>query len=374
MLNDIDIGTDVIELFELAQNLVCQICNCPSNLIDTVSERKYVLVSVLTISCGSSAACYSLNNCRGFKEKSFEDRMKFLREHNICFKCFNSDQHKSKDCKDKVPCEACGSESHASAIHLGFIEHKSRVNHGEEKNNQNIGYGKNVQNYANNNFQENQVQVKIHKSDSPNKTLTSYAILDDQSNKTLVYSSVRDTLGVITTSGRQTDGLATSLDGTRTRESLQTGGTHTGENIANALKEVKEKWSLPDIIAVTDDAANEKNAFQILNWIRFGRYGHRINHVVKNALSVSKEISHVIATGRKLVTFYHQSTSANNILMAKQKLLLQEELVMSQLLQCSGIDKNRHTKKPSKQKGEIYLYNEDINDWLTDVIYVGRGH
>ncbi|CAG2217211.1 unnamed protein product [Mytilus edulis] len=141
----------------------------------------------------------------------------------------------------------------------------------------------------------------------------------------------------------------------RTRESLQTGGTHTGENIANALKEVKEKWSLPDIIAVTDNAANEKKAFQILNWIRFGCYGHRINHVVKNALSVSKEISHVIATGRKLVTFYHQSTSANDSLMAKQKLLLQEELVMSQLLQCSGIYKNRHTKKPSKQKGEIYL-------------------
>ena len=109
-------------------------------------------------------------------------------------------------------------------------------------------------------------------------------------------------------------------------------GSHTGENIANALKEVKENWLLPDIIAVTDNAANEKKAFQILNWIRFGCYGHRINLFVKNALSVSKEISHVIAKGRKLVTFFHQSTSANDSLLAKQKLLLQEEFVGHKLI------------------------------------------
>ncbi|CAC5388547.1 unnamed protein product [Mytilus coruscus] len=93
---------------------------------------------------------------------------------------------------------------------------------------------------------------------------------------------------------------------------------HTGENIANALTEVKDQWSLPDIIAVTDNAAKQKKAFQILNWIRFGYYGHRINLVVKNALSVSKEISH--------------STSANDNLMTKQKLLLQEEYVGNKLI------------------------------------------
>ncbi|VDI61438.1 Hypothetical predicted protein [Mytilus galloprovincialis] len=78
MFADIDIGADVIvpsdpshndswkegrrviELFELAQNLMCQLCNCPLNLIDTVSERKYGLGSVLTIPCGSCTACNSV--------------------------------------------------------------------------------------------------------------------------------------------------------------------------------------------------------------------------------------------------------------------------------------------------------------------------
>ncbi|VDI05040.1 Hypothetical predicted protein [Mytilus galloprovincialis] len=99
------------------------------NKTEVKSERNQV-----SKTCPLHNTNHSLNNCRGFKEKSFEDRKKFLREHNICFKCCNSDQHKSKDCKEKVPCEACGSESHASAMHLGFTEHKSRVNHGEEKN------------------------------------------------------------------------------------------------------------------------------------------------------------------------------------------------------------------------------------------------
>ena len=41
-------------------------------------------------------------------------------------------------------------------------------------------------------------------------------------------------------------------------------GSHTGENIAGTLKEVKKEWSLPEIIAVSDNAANEKKAFEIL--------------------------------------------------------------------------------------------------------------
>jgi len=109
-------------------------------------------------------------------------------------------------------------------------------------------------------------------------------------------------------------------------------GCHSGENIAKALSEVKISWSLPNIIAVTDNAANEKKAFEILNWIRFGCYGHRINLVVKNALSSSNEITHVIAKGRKLVTFFHQSTSANDCLLGKQRLLLKEEQVGHKLI------------------------------------------
>ena len=54
-------------------------------------------------------------------------------------------------------------------------------------------------------------------------------------------------------------------------------GSHTSEKIAAALKETEQRWSLKDPVATTDNAANEKKAFEILEWQRFGCYGHRLN-------------------------------------------------------------------------------------------------
>ena len=101
-------------------------------------------------------------------------------------------------------------------------------------------------------------------------------------------------------------------------------GSHTSENIASQLELVKEEWNLPRCIAVTDNAANERKAFDLLNWIRFGCYGHRVNLVVRNSLK-ENSVAKLIGKGRKLVTFFHQSSSANDILLAKQRLLLTDE-------------------------------------------------
>jgi len=104
-------------------------------------------------------------------------------------------------------------------------------------------------------------------------------------------------------------------------ETKKVEGSHTGENIKSCLLETQQKWRLPNPTGVTDDAANEQKAFGLLNWIRFGCYGHRINLVVKHSLNIP-ELSKIIAKGRKLVTFFHQSTSVNDLLMEKQRLLL----------------------------------------------------
>ena len=73
---------------------------------------------------------HSLNGCRGFKEKSYEERNKFLRENNICFRCCNSNQRKSNKCTEKVCCDICRSDKHSSAMHL---ELKSNIGYGGEK-------------------------------------------------------------------------------------------------------------------------------------------------------------------------------------------------------------------------------------------------
>ena len=114
-------------------------------------------------------------------------------------------------------------------------------------------------------------------------------------------------------------------------ETRKVDGSHTAENIKESLLTTQQQWGLPTPIGVTDNAANERKAFDLLNWTRFGCYGHRLNLVVKSALAIP-EISKIVAKGRKLVTFFHQSSSVNDLLMLKQSVLLPKELVGHKLL------------------------------------------
>ncbi|WAR27086.1 ZBED1-like protein [Mya arenaria] len=108
-------------------------------------------------------------------------------------------------------------------------------------------------------------------------------------------------------------------------------GSHTAQNISTSLKKTQAEWNLKTPIATTDNAANERKAFELLNWTRFGCFGHRLNLVVKHALSVS-EVAKVLGKGRKLVTFFHSSPSVSGELLKKQKLLLSEDVASHKLI------------------------------------------
>ncbi|XP_033747166.1 zinc finger BED domain-containing protein 4-like [Pecten maximus] len=108
-------------------------------------------------------------------------------------------------------------------------------------------------------------------------------------------------------------------------------GSHTSEKIAASLDETKREWCLPKIVATTDNAANEKKAFEILKWPRFGCYGHRINLIVKKSLEQT-DITRLCGKGRRLVTLLHTSSSVNDKLREKQELLLNPERVGHKLI------------------------------------------
>ncbi|XP_053374207.1 E3 SUMO-protein ligase ZBED1-like [Mercenaria mercenaria] len=97
-------------------------------------------------------------------------------------------------------------------------------------------------------------------------------------------------------------------------------GSHTGEHIAERLKEMVSDWNIPVPTVVTDNAANERKAIQLLGWERFGCYGHRLNLAVKHSLDVP-EVSRILGKSRKIVTLFHQSTSLNDCLLDKQILV-----------------------------------------------------
>lgn len=102
-------------------------------------------------------------------------------------------------------------------------------------------------------------------------------------------------------------------------------GSHTSENIAGILNEVKSEWQIPGApLAVSDNAANEVKAFKLLKWPRIPCFGHNLNLIVKNGLAV-KDIARLVGKGRSLVSFFHRSSSVNGVLQEKQSLLLPKE-------------------------------------------------
>ena len=51
--------------------------------------------------------------------------------------------------------------------------------------------------------------------------------------------------------------------------------------------------------------ANERKAYDLLQWTRFGCYGHKINLMVKHDLGIP-ELSKIVAKGRKLVAYFQK--------------------------------------------------------------------
>ena len=112
-------------------------------------------------------------------------------------------------------------------------------------------------------------------------------------------------------------------------------GSHTAEAISKSLKDtLVQEWGLKieNLIGVTDNAANEKRAFDILNCSRLSCMGHNINLSVKADLGVS-EIDRLVGKGRSLVSYFHKSPLAMDVLLKKQMLMLPREAQGHKLIQ-----------------------------------------
>ncbi|KAK3101955.1 hypothetical protein FSP39_007596 [Pinctada imbricata] len=99
---------------------------------------------------------------------------------------------------------------------------------------------------------------------------------------------------------------------------------HTGENLARVLKEAVEEWNLPNDpppAVVSDNASNmEKAAALFEAEVHIGCYAHTLNLAAQKSLKV-KQVSHILARMRRIVSFFHRSS------IAASKLKLQAEIL-----------------------------------------------
>ena len=57
-----------------------------------------------------------LMECKAFARKTPEDKIKWIRKAELCFRCL-LDKHIAKDCKADIKCSECGSDRNFSLLH-----------------------------------------------------------------------------------------------------------------------------------------------------------------------------------------------------------------------------------------------------------------
>ena len=100
---------------------------------------------------------------------------------------------------------------------------------------------------------------------------------------------------------------------------LKVEGSHTAVAIKKSLQEAKNLWNVNGIIAMSDNAANEVKAFNLLAWPRLSCFGHNLNLSAKAGIALP-EIAKIIAIkGHNLISCFHRSPLATSFLKDKQE-------------------------------------------------------
>mgnify|MGYP002803550436 CR=1 FL=1 len=120
-----------------------------------------------------------MNVCKRLSDRSFEEKLRFLRPRGICFGCLKGG-HLKRDCNEKLNCNIC-QELHPTVFHNHKGKESEQKDNGKEINQGNevcefIGAG---------NFERTMsiVPVKV-KIKGERQCVSTYAFLDNESSAT----------------------------------------------------------------------------------------------------------------------------------------------------------------------------------------------
>lgn len=145
---------------------------------------------------------HPLVKCRGFKAKPMEEcRTSDLKENNVCFRCCASNSDLARDCRMPLKCRECESERHSTAMHPGpgpwtSNPAEQECTEQETEKQENLSDLAAVISQCTEICGTNQPAcscskiclVKVYKKVAVNM----YAILDNQSNRSLAHSEFFD--------------------------------------------------------------------------------------------------------------------------------------------------------------------------------------
>lgn len=179
---------------------------------------------------------HPLRKCKLFRDKPIEERQAYLKEHHICYRCCGSVQHFTKDCKVAVKCIECESSKHTSAMHSGPapIPKSTTLRDDSEEQIENspsvVSKCTEVCGQSDSPCSCSKISlVKAYPAWSKEKAIKMYAVIDEQSNRSLAKSeffslfdikapptpyTLKTCSGKVQTSGRRAvNFLLESMDG-----------------------------------------------------------------------------------------------------------------------------------------------------------------
>lgn len=142
-------------------------------------------------------AGHELTECMTFKKMTVKEREQWVREERVCFRCF-SPNHVASVCTENVKCSICGSRRHPNLLHLTNEEKKERAKETEasKKSQENVipkctSVCKGTPGGLS---CSKTVLVDVYREDHPNDVHRVYAIVDDQSNASIISTELADKL------------------------------------------------------------------------------------------------------------------------------------------------------------------------------------
>jgi len=187
--------------------------------------------------CPLHQAAHPLAECRAFREKPLTERKAFILNHGICFRCCRSTSHLATLCNADVTCGVCSSPRHNTILHPGSppwtSDPRSNIENGGEGSSPTAGIVTKCTQVCGGDLSGKScskiVLVEVYPVKQPDKAIRTYAIVDDQSNRSLASSDFFDTFsddspsypyslktcaGVLQTTGRRARGFQVkSIDG-----------------------------------------------------------------------------------------------------------------------------------------------------------------
>ncbi|XP_053323801.1 uncharacterized protein LOC128497662 [Spea bombifrons] len=211
------------------------------DFIHRSADQSEVKVQNPSKQCPIHQKPHPLQKCRAFREKPVEDRKRFLKENGICYKCCASTSHFAKDCKVSVKCTECDTTDHRTALHPGPAPWSSQSTSSDTKHGGEEGSTATTSPVVTSQCTEvckgtldsrscsKICLVRVYPKGHKDKAVKMYAILDDQSNRSLARStffdifkiqgpstpySLKTCAGTTSTMGRKATGFQIeSLDG-----------------------------------------------------------------------------------------------------------------------------------------------------------------